>query len=87
LAAVGYNAQNLGRFVVSEEFDFDWRTIPAASCVLNCEFKSQMAVTLRACGLCVRSLLPYVTGGRSATSFKSVTPAFRHREQRWHEWP
>jgi hypothetical protein len=49
---IGYNAQNLGRFVVGEELAFDWRSInagiPAASCVLNCEFKSQwLAAGLR----------------------------------------
>jgi outer membrane immunogenic protein len=67
---IGYNAQNLGRFVVGEEFDFDWRSInvaiPAASCVLNCEFKSQWLSTARLrFGYAFDRFLPYVTGGVS----------------------
>jgi outer membrane immunogenic protein len=67
---IGYNAQNLGRFVVGEEFDFDWRsvnaTIPPASCAPNCEFKSQWLSTARLrLGYAFDRFLPYVTGGVS----------------------
>jgi outer membrane immunogenic protein len=67
---IGYNAQNLGRFVVGEEFDFDWRSInagiPAASCALNCEFKSWWLSTARLrFGYAFDRFLPYVTGGVS----------------------
>jgi outer membrane immunogenic protein len=67
---IGYNAQNLGRFVVGEEFDFDWHSInasiPAASCVLNCEFKSRWVSTARLrFGYAFDRFLPYVTGGVS----------------------
>jgi opacity protein-like surface antigen len=67
---IGYNAQNLGRFVGGEEFDFDWRginaSVPAASCVLNCEFKSRWLSTTRLrFGYAFDRFLPYVTGGLS----------------------
>jgi len=67
---IGYNAQNLGRFVVGEEFDFDSRSInariPAVSCVLNCEFKSQWLSTARLrFGYAFDRFLPYLSGGVS----------------------
>jgi outer membrane immunogenic protein len=67
---IGYNAQNLGRFVVGEEFDFDWRSInasiPAASCVVNCEFKSRWVSTARLrFGYAFDRFLPYLTAGLS----------------------
>jgi outer membrane immunogenic protein len=67
---IGYNAQNLGRLVVGEEFDFDWRsinaTVPADSCVVNCEFKSRWVSTARLrFGYAFDRFLPYVTGGLS----------------------
>jgi outer membrane immunogenic protein len=67
---IGYNAQNLGRFVVGEEFDFDWRsfdaTIPTPSCAPGCEFKSRWVSTARLrFGYAFDRFLPYVTGGLS----------------------
>jgi outer membrane immunogenic protein len=67
---IGYNAQNLGRLVVGEEFDFDWRsfdaTIPTPSCAPGCEFKSRWVSTARLrFGYAFDRFLPYVTGGLS----------------------
>jgi outer membrane immunogenic protein len=67
---IGYNAQNLGRLVVGEEFDFDWRsfnaTIPTPSCAPGCEFKSRWVSTARLrFGYAFDRFLPYVTGGVS----------------------
>jgi outer membrane immunogenic protein len=67
---IGYNAQNLGRFVVGEEFDFDWRsfaaTVPTPSCAPGCEFKSGWVSTARLrFGYAFDRFLPYVTGGLS----------------------
>jgi outer membrane immunogenic protein len=67
---IGYNAQNLGRFVFGEEFDFDWRGINAAvlapACMPNCEFKSDWLATGRLrFGYTFDRFLPYVTGGVS----------------------
>jgi outer membrane immunogenic protein len=67
---IGYNAQNLGRFVVGEEFDFDWRsfnaTILTPSCAPGCEFKSRWVSTARLrFGYAFDRFLPYVTGGMS----------------------
>jgi len=75
---IGYNARNLGRFVVGEEFDFDWRRINAAipapfTCsaagtlpTTNCEFKSDWLATARLrFGYAVDRFLPYVTAGAS----------------------
>jgi outer membrane immunogenic protein len=69
-STIGYNAQNLGRFVVGEEFDFDWRsfdaTIPTPSCAPGCEFKSRWVSTARLrFGYAFDRFLPYVTGGLS----------------------
>jgi outer membrane immunogenic protein len=73
---MGYNAQNLGRFVVGGEFDFDWRsfnaTIPAPVCVsggANCEFKSDWLSTARLrFGYAFDRFLPYVTAGVSISN-------------------
>jgi outer membrane immunogenic protein len=67
---IGYNAQNLGRFVFGGEFDFDWRginaAIPPASCAPGCEFKSDWLSTARLrFGYTFDRFLPYVTGGVS----------------------
>jgi outer membrane immunogenic protein len=67
---IGYNAQNLGPFVLGEEFDFDWRginaAIPAASCAPGCAFKSDWLATGRLrFGYAIDRFLPYVTGGVS----------------------
>jgi hypothetical protein len=51
---IGYNAQNLGRFVVGEEFDFDWRSIDTTFSTPSCEFKSRW-VSTAACGLDMHS--------------------------------
>jgi outer membrane immunogenic protein len=67
---IGYNAQNLGRFVVGGEFDFDWRSLNAtipqlpSSCVPGCEFRSHWLSTARLrFGYAFDRFLPYVTGG------------------------
>jgi outer membrane immunogenic protein len=72
---MGYNMQNLGRLVVGEEFDFDWRSftahMPAPSCVASggdCEFTSRWVSTARIrFGYMVDTFLPYVTGGVAIT--------------------
>jgi outer membrane immunogenic protein len=69
---IGYNMQNLGPWIVGEEFDFDWRsfnaTIPAAVCSPNCEFKSDWLATARLrFGYAIDRFLPYVTAGVSMT--------------------
>ena len=71
---IGYNAQNLGRFVVGTEFDFNWRrfdfTIPAATCGPNCELTSNWFSTARLrFGYPIDRFLPYVTAGLSISDF------------------
>jgi outer membrane immunogenic protein len=71
---IGYNAQNLGPFVVGGEFDFDWRSINAsfapASCAPACELKSDWLSTARLrLGYATGRFLPYVTAGISMTDF------------------
>jgi outer membrane immunogenic protein len=67
---IGYNAQNLGRFVVSEEFDFNYRkfnfAIPAATCGGSCELTSNWFATARLrFGYSIDRFMPYLTGGVS----------------------
>jgi outer membrane immunogenic protein len=71
---IGYNAQNLGQFVVGTEFDFNWRRfdfmIPAATCGTTCELKSDWFSTARLrFGYSIDRFLPYVTGGVSISDF------------------
>lgn len=71
---IGYNAQSWGRLVIGEEFDFSWRkfdfTIPAATCVQNCELKSDWVSTARLrFGYAIDRFMPYVTGGVSVGGF------------------
>jgi outer membrane immunogenic protein len=71
---MGYNAQNWGRLVVGEEFDFSYRkynfTIPAATCMQNCELKSDWVSTARLrFGYAIDRFMPYATGGISIGSF------------------
>jgi outer membrane immunogenic protein len=71
---IGYNAQNLGQFVVGTEFDFNWRrfdfTIPAGTCGPTCEFKSNWFSTARLrFGYPIDRFLPYVTAGLSISDF------------------
>ena len=73
---IGYNAQNLGPFIVSEEFDFSWRkfnfTIPAATCMPNCNLQSNWVSTARLrFGYAIDRFMPYVTGGLSMSDFNS----------------
>ena len=73
---LGYNAQNLGRLVVGTEFDFNWRnldfTIPAGTCGLGCEFKSNWFSTARLrFGYQIDRFLPYVTAGLSISDFSA----------------
>ncbi len=71
---MGYNAQNWGRLVIGEEFDFSWRkfdfTIPAATCMQNCELKSNWVSTARLrFGYAIDRFMPFVTGGMSIAGF------------------
>ncbi len=71
---IGYNSQNIGAFVLGEEFDFNYRpysfTIPPASCAPNCEVTSQWFSTARLrFGYSVDRFMPYVTGGLSMANF------------------
>jgi outer membrane immunogenic protein len=73
---IGYNAQNLGQFVVGTEFDFNWRRfdfmIPAATCGTTCELKSSWFSTARLrFGYSIDRFLPYLTGGLSISDFRS----------------
>jgi outer membrane immunogenic protein len=75
-ATIGYNAQNLGPFVFGTEFDFNWRRfdfiIPATTCVMNCELKSDWFSTARIrFGYSIDRFLPYVTGGLSISDFSA----------------
>lgn len=82
---IGYNAQNLGQFVVGTEFDFNWRRfdfmIPAATCGTTCELKSDWFSTARLrFGYSIDRFLPYVTGGLSISDFTAdiVGQAAKH---------
>jgi opacity protein-like surface antigen len=73
---IGYNAQNIGPFVISEEFDFSWRkfdfTIPAATCGPTCGLSSNWVSTARLrFGYSIDGFLPYVTGGLSMSDFQA----------------
>ena len=73
---VGYNAQTIGSFVYSAEFDFDWRRmnvpLTPASCAPNCELKSSWISTARLrFGYTIDRFLPYVTGGVSMSDFRT----------------
>ena len=77
---IGYNEQNLGlgRIVIGEEFDFNYRkfdfTIPAPTCVAvngtNCALTTDWFATARIrFGYSIDRFLPYVTGGVSMGGF------------------
>jgi len=76
---IGYNMQNIGAFVVGEEFDISWRkfnfTIPAATCMPSCNLESDWMATARLrLGVPVGRFLPYVTGGMSMGDFVAQVP-------------
>ena len=63
----GYNLQNVGRFVLSEEVDVGWTNLSGSTtnmCVPNCETVSTWLATARLrLGYALDRYLPYVTGG------------------------
>ncbi len=71
---IGYNSQNLGPLIVGEELDISWRkfdfTIPAATCGMTCDLKSNWFSTARLrFGYAIDRFMPYVTGGLSIGDF------------------
>jgi outer membrane immunogenic protein len=77
---IGYNMQNLGPFVVGEEADISWRqfdfTIPAATCMPNCQLHSTWMGTARLrLGYAIDRFLPYATFGMSVGDFTASAPS------------